>query len=124
MSDLTITPKAHTAQGAARRSPSRSPEAHQPAARVRSESAAHYDASGSNEAEREAGILAQAEQILRRRFERLGTMSHPSDAGAWLRARLAAREAEAFCVVFMDNRHRVIAFEELFQGTIDGASVP
>jgi len=28
-----------------------------------------------------------------------------------------------FACVFLDNRHRIIAFEELFQGTIDGASV-
>ena len=30
---------------------------------------------------------------------------------------------EGFCGVFLDNRHRVIALEELFRGTIDGASV-
>ena len=30
---------------------------------------------------------------------------------------------EVFCCVYLDNRHRVIAFEELFRGTIDGASV-
>jgi DNA repair protein RadC len=28
-----------------------------------------------------------------------------------------------FACLFLDNRHRVIAFEELFRGTIDGASV-
>jgi DNA repair protein RadC len=28
-----------------------------------------------------------------------------------------------FCCLFLDNRHRVIEFEELFRGTIDGASV-
>ncbi|MHB1538255.1 MAG: JAB domain-containing protein [Solirubrobacteraceae bacterium] len=124
MNDQTMTtPKARTAQGGARRSPSRSPEAHQPAARVRSESAASYGASASSEAEREAGILEQAEAILRRRFERMATLASPHESGAWLRARLATRDSEAFCCVFMDNRHRVIAFEEMFQGTIDGASV-
>ncbi len=30
---------------------------------------------------------------------------------------------EVFAIVFLDNRHRVIAYEELFYGTIDGASV-
>ena len=30
---------------------------------------------------------------------------------------------EVFAVLFLDNRHRVIAFEEMFRGTIDGASV-
>jgi DNA repair protein RadC len=28
-----------------------------------------------------------------------------------------------FAIVYLDNRHRVIGFEELFRGTIDGASV-
>jgi DNA repair protein RadC len=28
-----------------------------------------------------------------------------------------------FACLFLDNRHRVIEYEELFQGTIDGASV-
>ncbi len=36
MTDLTNTPRSRAAQGEARRSPSRSPEAHQPAARVAS----------------------------------------------------------------------------------------
>jgi DNA repair protein RadC len=31
---------------------------------------------------------------------------------------------EVFACLHLDNRHRVIAFEELFRGTIDGASVP
>jgi DNA repair protein RadC len=30
---------------------------------------------------------------------------------------------EVFAAVYLDNRNRVIAFEELFRGTIDGASV-
>ena len=89
---------------------------------VGDEQAATYTTSGT-QAARDAEILEQAEAILRRRFERLGTMSQPSDASNWLRARLAARDSETFCVVLMDNRHRVLAFEELFQGTIDGASV-
>jgi len=28
-----------------------------------------------------------------------------------------------FCCLFLDNRHRVITFDEVFRGTIDGASV-
>ena len=41
----------------------------------------------------------------------------------FLRARLRDLPHEVFCCVYLDNRHRVIAFEELFRGTIDGASV-
>jgi len=32
-------------------------------------------------------------------------------------------EHEVFCCCFLDNRHRVIAFEEMFRGTVDGTSV-
>ncbi|MEF8834479.1 MAG: DNA repair protein RadC [Halofilum sp. (in: g-proteobacteria)] len=41
----------------------------------------------------------------------------------YLAARLRDRPYEVFACLFLDNRHRVIAFEELFRGTIDGASV-
>ena len=30
---------------------------------------------------------------------------------------------ELFCCLFLDNRHRVLSFNELFRGTIDGTSV-
>lgn len=41
----------------------------------------------------------------------------------FLRAQLRDRPYEVFCCIYLDNRHRVIAFEELFRGTIDGAAV-
>lgn len=41
----------------------------------------------------------------------------------YLCAHLRDRSHEVFACLFLDNRHRVIAFEELFRGTIDGASV-
>jgi DNA repair protein RadC len=36
---------------------------------------------------------------------------------------LGPREAETFSVFWLDSRNRLIAFEELFRGTIDGAPV-
>jgi DNA repair protein RadC len=41
----------------------------------------------------------------------------------YLSARLRHQQREIFAVLFLDNQHRVICYEELFQGTIDGASV-
>lgn len=41
----------------------------------------------------------------------------------YLCAQLRDRAHEVFACLFLDNRHRVIAFDELFRGTIDGASV-
>lgn len=50
-------------------------------------------------------------------------MSAPAATRIFFRQQLAFREAEAFGVAFLDNRHRLLAFEILFTGTIDGASV-
>ncbi len=40
-----------------------------------------------------------------------------------LAQRLRDRDQEIFAVVFLDTKHRVLAIEELFHGTIDTASV-
>ncbi len=50
-------------------------------------------------------------------------LADPEASGRYLKARLDAYPYEVFACLFLDNRHRVIAFEELFRGTIDGASV-
>jgi DNA repair protein RadC len=47
----------------------------------------------------------------------------PRDSAAFLKAHLAHKPYEVFACLFLDNRHRVLAFEELFRGTLDGASV-
>ncbi|HMM65553.1 MAG TPA: DNA repair protein RadC [Dokdonella sp.] len=50
-------------------------------------------------------------------------LTDPGASARYLKSRLAAYPYEVFACLFLDNRHRVIAFEELFRGTIDGASV-
>ncbi|MFM7067178.1 MAG: DNA repair protein RadC [Gammaproteobacteria bacterium] len=50
-------------------------------------------------------------------------LANPRAARDYLRAQLRDREHEVFCCLFLDNRHRFLAYEELFRGTIDGASV-
>jgi DNA repair protein RadC len=47
----------------------------------------------------------------------------PEDTKVFLLARLRDRPHEVFCCLYLDNRHRILAFEELFRGTIDGTSV-
>ena len=47
----------------------------------------------------------------------------PADTEAFLAAKLRDLPHELFCCLYLDNRHRVIRFEELFRGTIDGTSV-
>lgn len=68
-------------------------------------------------------ILAQAEEILRRRINDGEAVSDPSKAGQMLRYRLAGRDREFFTVVLLDTRHRVLHIEDLFAGTIDGTEV-
>ena len=51
------------------------------------------------------------------------TLTDPSASGRFLKSRLCAYPYEVFACLFLDNRHRVIAFEELFRGSIHGASV-
>ncbi len=41
----------------------------------------------------------------------------------YLRSTLRDRGREVFAVLFLDQRHRVLRFEEMFQGTIDSTSV-
>lgn len=47
----------------------------------------------------------------------------PADAARYLKARLLDLPHEVFCCLFLDTRHRLIRYEELFRGTIDGATV-
>jgi DNA repair protein RadC len=56
-------------------------------------------------------------------LQRPDALTHPSACADYLRARIAAFPYEVFVCLFLDNRHRVIACEELFRGSIDGASV-
>src|SRR5699024_4479251 len=50
-------------------------------------------------------------------------LSDPAATRTYLELQLAHIEHEVFACIFLDNRNRVIAFEELFRGTIDGAAV-
>ena len=50
-------------------------------------------------------------------------ISSPADSQDFLLARLRDLPHEVFCCIFLDNRHRVLAFEELFRGTIDNTTV-
>jgi len=73
-----------------------------------------------------AQIQAALEMARRHLGEALsrGTgLTSPADTRDYLLARLRDRPHEVFCCLFLDNRHRVLAVEEMFRGTIDGASV-
>jgi DNA repair protein RadC len=50
-------------------------------------------------------------------------LAAPVDAARFFKARLLDLPHEVFCCLFLDTRHRLIRYEELFRGTIDGATV-
>jgi DNA repair protein RadC len=50
-------------------------------------------------------------------------MNAPAATRQFLRHYLSTRPFEVFLLLHLDNRHRLIAVEELFRGTIDGAQV-
>lgn len=56
-------------------------------------------------------------------MERGDPLTSPDATRSFLKARLRDLPHEVFAALFLDNRHRVIRYEELFRGTIDGASV-
>ena len=73
------------------------------------------------------GVLRALPELARRYFEESlpcgETIRNPSDTESFLKARMQHLDHELFCCLFLDNRHRVLRFDELFRGTIDGTSV-
>ena len=83
-------------------------------------------------AERGLGLARFAElqaavEIARRQLSetlRAGpSLASPRATRDFLSSQLRDLEHEVFCCLYLDKRHRLIQFQELFRGTIDGASV-
>ncbi|WP_116369037.1 MULTISPECIES: JAB domain-containing protein [Halieaceae] len=51
------------------------------------------------------------------------TLSSPHKTREFLRLRIGAEEREVFTVIYLNNQHQIIAVEDLFHGTLDGAAV-
>jgi DNA repair protein RadC len=68
-------------------------------------------------------VVQLALEILRTRHRRGRALSSPEETRRYLQFVFEGYRNEVFGAIFLDNRHRVLGFEELFYGTIDGASV-
>lgn len=71
-------------------------------------------------------LQAVLEMGRRHLFEEMAkgdVLTSPLATRHYLMARLHSHPQEVFACLFLDNRHRVIGFEEMFFGTIDGAAV-
>lgn len=88
---------------------------------VRTEDHPDYEV-GKTDAENQ--IISDALNILESRIKEKGEfMENPNNVENFLRIQFSEMEHEAFSVIFLDNQHRMIAFEEMFRGTINGSSV-
>lgn len=70
-----------------------------------------------------AAALEIGQRVLAADLERGVALHDPASAGRYFTQRLRGLQHEVFAAMFLDTRHRVIAFEELFRGTLDGAEV-
>ena len=68
-------------------------------------------------------VVEMSKRYLEEKLERGEVMSNASTVKNYLKARLQQYPFEVFSCLFLDNKHRVIQYEELFRGTIDSASV-
>jgi DNA repair protein RadC len=68
-------------------------------------------------------ILDCARRALAKRVRQGTGFTSPRVTADYLRVRLSTLDQEVFCVIYLTKRHQFIACEDLFRGTIDGASV-
>lgn len=68
-------------------------------------------------------VLEMSRRYLGEEIKGRDLLTSPEATRAYLKTQLHHHAREVFACLFLDNRHRVIRYEELFQGTIDGASV-
>jgi DNA repair protein RadC len=67
--------------------------------------------------------LELSRRYLRARLDRTDPIADPRSASAYLSAQFKHLRREVFGCLFLDTRHQVIAFETLFLGTLDAATV-
>lgn len=68
-------------------------------------------------------VLEMARRHLAEGLRRDSALESPRAVRDYLKAQLRHEPHEVFGCLFLDTRHRVLSFEVLFRGTIDGASV-
>ncbi|MBB3061638.1 RadC family protein [Microbulbifer rhizosphaerae] len=68
-------------------------------------------------------VLEMARRHLAESLQRTDALCSPDAVRNYLTAQLRHRRREVFCCLYLDSQHRVIAFEELFEGTLNAASV-
>ena len=70
-----------------------------------------------------SALIKLALTVLSLRYSPGRAFTSPEDIQGFLRLKLTGRRNEVFGIVYLDTRHRLIEFAELFKGTVDGATV-
>jgi DNA repair protein RadC len=70
-----------------------------------------------------AAVLELARRALAQTLHERPVFDSPQAVRDYLQLQLAARPHEVFAVLFLDSQHRLLAFEELFRGTLTQTSV-
>jgi DNA repair protein RadC len=68
-------------------------------------------------------VILAGEEAIRRKFALGMTVRNESDFMGYLPALLGGRTHEVFCVAFIDAGHHLLAFEEIFRGTLKETAV-
>ncbi|QFY88567.1 DNA repair protein RadC [Magnetovirga frankeli] len=68
-------------------------------------------------------VIEMSRRHLQETLKRGDALESPDSVRRYLQTQLRDAPSEVFVALFLDSRHRVIRYEELFHGTIDGASV-
>ena len=68
-------------------------------------------------------IVETARAVVGQRMQRGASFANPLDSQRYFQDKLGGLEREVFAAAYLDTRHRLIEYVELFHGTIDGAEV-
>lgn len=68
-------------------------------------------------------VMELARRALAQQLQERSAMTSATEVKRYLQMQLAANGHEVFAVLFLDSQHRLIAFEELFRGTVAQTSV-
>ena len=71
----------------------------------------------------EEKVIAMAEEVAANRLIGLDPITSPDMTKAYIKTYLQFKEREHFFVIFLSSQHKVIGHEDMFQGTINAASI-
>jgi DNA repair protein RadC len=69
-------------------------------------------------------IVQEALKYIDSQYARGEPISSPQRSADYFCLKLGLKENEVFCALWLDSKHRIIEYQEMFHGTIDNASVP